>query len=73
MTESCSVKEIIRDDEIYNHRIQALLDKIGEVVSVLRSLSDFHSFALHPEIGRYMVGFGRTFTINMNDGFLQPI
>ena len=73
MTESCSVKEIIRDDETYNHRIQALLDKFGEVVSVLRSLSDFHSFALHPEIGRYMVGIGRTFTINMNDGFLQPI
>ncbi len=46
---------------------------LGGVVSVFRSLSDFHSFALHPEIGRYMVGIGRTFTINMNDGFLQPI
>ena len=42
MTESCSVKEIIRDDETYNHRIQALLDKFGEVFSGLRSLSDFH-------------------------------
>ncbi len=71
MTESCSVKEIIRDDETYNHRIQALLDKFGEVFSGLRSLSIL--FALHPENGRYMVGFGRTFTINMNDGFLQPI
>ena len=39
---------------------------------MLRSLSDFHSFALHPECERYMVDFGRIFTI-MNDGSLQPI
>jgi putative heme iron utilization protein len=70
---SCSVKEIIRDDEIYTDRIQALQDKFGEVVSLLRSLSDFHLFALSPESGRYIVGFGRAFTINMNDGTLRHI
>src|SRR5665647_2590797 len=36
---SCGVKEIMRDDEIYTNQIQALQDKFGEVVSVLRSLS----------------------------------
>ena len=70
---SCSVKEIIRDDEIYTDRIQALQDKFGEVVSLLHSLSDFHLFALSPESGRYIVGFGRAFTINMNDGTLRHI
>ena len=45
---SCSVKEIPRDDEIFIDRLQALQDKSGEVVNVLRSLSDFHLFALHP-------------------------
>jgi putative heme iron utilization protein len=70
---SCSVKEIIRDDEIYTDRIQALQDKFGEVVNLLRSLSDFHLFALRPESGRYIVGFGRAFTINMNDGTLRHI
>ena len=70
---NCSVKEIIRDDEIYTDRIQALQDKFGEVVSLLRSLSDFHLFALRPESGRYVIGFGRAFTINVNDGTLHHI
>jgi len=67
---SCSVKEISRDDALYAERIQALQDKFGEVVSVLRSLSDFHLFALRPENGRYVVGFGRAFSINVIDGTL---
>ena len=70
---SCSVKEIIRDNEVYTHQIEALQDKFGEVVGLLRSLSDFHLFALRPESGRYVVGFGRAFTINVNDGTLRHI
>ena len=69
----CSVKEILRDDEIFIDRLQALQDKFGEVVNVLRSLSDFHLFALRPESGRFVIGFGRAFTINMNDGTLRHI
>ena len=70
---SCRVKEIARDDEIYTVRLNALQDKFGEVVSLLRSLSDFHLFALYPESGRYVAGFGRAFTINVNDGSLSHI
>lgn len=70
---NCSVREISRDDTIYADRIQALQEKFGEVVSVLRSLSDFHLFALHPENGRYIVGFGNAFTINVIDGTLLHI
>ncbi|MDI1276779.1 HugZ family protein [Methylobacter sp.] len=70
---SCSVTEIIRDDAIYAGRIQALQDKFGEVVGVLRSLSDFHLFALRPENGRYVMGFGRAFSINVSDGSLRHI
>ncbi|MBL6985510.1 MAG: pyridoxamine 5'-phosphate oxidase family protein [Methylobacter sp.] len=70
---SCSVSEIIRDDATYAERIQALQDKFGEVVSVLRSLPDFHLFALRPENGRYVIGFGRAFRINVNGGSLRHI
>jgi len=70
---TCSVKEISRDSEIYTERMQAMQDKFGEVVSLLRSLSDFHLFALRPETGRYIVGFGQAFTINVNDGNLRHI
>jgi putative heme iron utilization protein len=70
---SCSVKEIRRDDETFINRLQALQDKFGEVVNVLRSLSDFHLFALRPESGRFVIGFDRAFTINLNDGTLRHI
>ncbi|MEI7995145.1 MAG: pyridoxamine 5'-phosphate oxidase family protein [Methylococcaceae bacterium] len=70
---NCSVKEIRRENEIFINRLQALQDKFGEVVNVLRSLSDFHLFALRPESGRFVIGFGRAFTINMNDGTLRHI
>jgi putative heme iron utilization protein len=70
---SCRVQEISRDDAIYPDRIQSLQDKFGEVVSVLSSLSDFHLLALRPENGRYIVDFGRAFTINVIDGTLLHI
>ena len=70
---NCSVKEIRRENEIFINRLHALQDKFGEVVNVLRSLSDFHLFALRPESGRFVIGFGRAFTINMNDGTLRHI
>ena len=70
---NCRVKEIGRDDNDYTNRLQDLQDKFGEVVGVLRALSDFHLFALHPENGRYVIGFGRAFSVNVNDGTLQPV
>ncbi len=70
---NCRVKETFRDDAGYTDRLQDLQDKFGEVVGVLRALSDFHLFALQPENGRYVAGFGRAFTINVNDGTLQPV
>ena len=70
---NCSVKEISRDDAVYADRLQALQEQFGEVVSVLRSLSDFHLFSLRPENGRYVVGFGRAFTINASDGALSHL
>lgn len=68
----CTVKELGRDEAIYATQLLALQDKFGEVVSVLRSLSDFHLFALCPESGRYVAGFGRAYTINVEDGTLSP-
>jgi putative heme iron utilization protein len=69
----CKVKEIAHDDEIYIIQLQALSAKFGEVVSLLRSLSDFHLFALHPENGRYVVGFGRAYIIDMHNGSVRPV
>ena len=70
---NCHVKEIFRDNTGYTDRLQDLQDKFGEVVGVLRALSDFHLLALQPESGRYVMGFGRAFSVNLNDGSLQPV
>jgi putative heme iron utilization protein len=70
---SCSVYEIARDDENYPIRIQALREKFGEVVNLLHSLPDFHLFALRPKSGRYVVGFGRAFEIDLKGDVLIPI
>ncbi len=69
----CKAKEIPHDYEIYAVQLQALSTKFGEVVNLLRSLSDFHLFALRPENGRYVIGFGRAYIIDMNNGSVRPV
>jgi heme iron utilization protein len=69
----CTVMEINRDDERFSIHLKALQDQFGEIVGVLRSLSDFHLFALSPESGRYVAGFGQAYTINAKDGTLSSL
>lgn len=69
----CTVKEIGRSDDIYQAQLMAMQDQFGEIVGVLRSLSDFHLFALSPESGRHVAGFGQAYTINVKDGSLSPL
>lgn len=68
---NCIVRKIARDDEAYPIRLQALNDKFGAVISLLRTLTDFHLFALQPQSGRYIAGFGKAFTITIDDGRLS--
>ena len=63
---NCRVTEITRDNALYDAQLQALQDKFGETVKLLRSLSDFHLLALTPEQGRYVAGFGRAYKIIIN-------
>ncbi len=67
---ACSVREIVQNDAKYSLQLQALQDKFGQIVMTLRSLSDFRLFELCPESGRYVAGFGRAFTIDINDDSL---
>lgn len=55
----------------------ALLDKMekhfGNIVGMLRGLSDFKLFRLTPKEGRYVVGFGKAYTIDLSAGELIHI
>ncbi|MEI6542887.1 MAG: pyridoxamine 5'-phosphate oxidase family protein [Methylococcales bacterium] len=70
---NCRAQKIERGDSLYNEQLNALQDKFGNVVGLLRTLSDFHLFALQPISGRYVVGFGRAFTIDTANNSLHPI
>lgn len=69
----CTVKEIDRSDGGYSTQLMALQEQFGDIVEVLRALSDFHLFALAPVSGRYVAGFGQAFTINIKDGSLSTL
>lgn len=44
--------------------LNLLEEKLGETVSLLRQLPDFHLLALIPQTGRFIQGFGQAFDIN---------
>jgi heme iron utilization protein len=69
---NCKARKIGRNEEIYTAQLTAMQGQFGEVVSLLRSLSDFHLFALCPESGRYVAGFGQAYTVNVKDGSVSP-
>ncbi|MFT6388067.1 MAG: putative heme iron utilization protein [Cellvibrionaceae bacterium] len=48
-------------------------EKLGETVSLLRQLGDFHLFSLAPAEGRFIAGFGRAFNVNFSDLSLSHI
>ncbi len=69
----CLCREVGQNEPVYSTQLKALQDKFGEVVGLLRTLNDFHLFALPPENGRYVLGFGQAYSINTQDGSLLPV
>lgn len=70
---NCNAKKIERSEPLYTIQLKAFQDKFGEVVSLLQTLTDFHLFALCPESGRYIMGFGQAYMININEGKVSPL
>ncbi len=69
---NCRVAEIGKDNQSYSAVLDAMHDRFGEVVGVLRSLSDFHLLALMPLHGQYVAGFGKAFSVDVGSGALLP-
>lgn len=69
----CQVKLQDRTGENYETVLDALQARFGGTVEVLRGLSDFRLFALEPEQGRYIVGFGKAYDIQPETFELQHV
>ena len=59
----CSTKQVERKTEKWNEQIPVFLDKFGEIINILKSLSDFKMFCFSPVSGSYVKGFGKAYTI----------
>jgi putative heme iron utilization protein len=70
---NCNARKIERSEPLYTIQLKAFQDKFGEVVSLLQTLTDFHLFALCPESGRYIMGFGQAYMINTKEGEVFPL
>ncbi len=54
----------VTEQEIREKVFYEMTESFGEVVSLIKSLSDFHVFCLAPNGGRYIEGFGKAFLIS---------
>ena len=59
----CSTKQIERKTEKWNEQIPVFLNRFGDIINILKSLSDFKMFCFSPVSGSYVKGFGKAYTI----------
>jgi len=59
----CSTKQIDRQTEKWNEQISVFFDKFGDIINILKSLSDFKMFCFSPISGTFVKGFGKAYTI----------
>lgn len=53
--------------------LDAMAEKLGDTVGLLRQLGDFQLFKLNPFAGQYIAGFGKAYTLNTEDLSLSHI
>jgi hypothetical protein len=60
----CTATLIERETDNWNQIIDQFQERFGEIIEVLRGLSDFRIFQLTPSEGRFVVGFGAAYHIS---------
>ncbi|WP_430460640.1 HugZ family protein [Thalassolituus sp. LLYu03] len=74
VTLQVSAQEVARDSEQWQILLQAMQDKHGKMVGLLRTLNDFHLLKLTPVSGGYTAGFGKAYRL-VGEGLnqLEPV
>lgn len=67
------VCEVFEEHENRDVILDVMTQKLGDTVSLLRQLGDFHLFGLTPKTGRYIAGFGQAFDVDFSDFSFQHI
>ncbi len=63
----CTATLLDRDCERWAAIAQQFEDSFGDIVGVMKSLSDFRIFKLTPQSGRFVIGFGAAYDIDPED------
>lgn len=60
----CTASLIERETDKWNQIVEQFQGRFGQIIEVLRGLSDFRIFQLTPSEGRFVVGFGGAYHIS---------
>ncbi|WP_373529865.1 HugZ family protein [Nostoc sp.] len=60
----CTATLIERETDKWNQIVEQFQQQFGQIIEVLRGLSDFRIFQLTPSEGRFVVGFGAAYQIS---------
>ncbi|MEH2372520.1 HugZ family pyridoxamine 5'-phosphate oxidase [Nostoc sp.] len=63
----CTATLIERETDEWNQIVEQFQGRFGEIIEVLRGLSDFRIFQLTPSEGRFVAGFGAIYDITGNN------
>ena len=64
VTLDCQVEEIQKASPLYDHQLNVMTEKFGNIIHVLRTLPDFHLLALTPKNGQFVAGFGKAIPLD---------
>lgn len=63
----CSAELIERESEHWKAIAQQFADRFGNIVELMMGLPDFRIFQLCPQSGRFVLGFGKAYSVDPND------
>ena len=74
LTFDCSATLIDRGSEEWSQIADRFQARFGNIIEVIRSMSDFHIFKLTPREGLFVNGFGKTYKVSGDDlNTLTPV
>jgi len=60
----CDCRLVQRDEPGWLEAVDGLQRRFGQIIAVLRGLSDFHLLQLQPSAGTYVRGFGQAYELS---------
>lgn len=63
----CTASLVERNGEQWEAIAQQFEDRFGNIIDVMKGLSDFRIFQLRPHDGRFVMGFGQAYDVDPDD------